>query len=154
MKNIVILGAGLMQKPAILSAKGLGFHTVVVDADSKAVCVELADEFYKIDLKDKEGILELCTRLKDSADGLEGVFTAGTDFSASVSYVCEKLGLPAHSFEAAVNASVKTQMRACFEKNGVPSPKFIRAGKDDVSEALLDTVLSKMDFPFVGRAHV
>ena len=151
MKNIVILGAGLMQKPAILSAKQLGFHTIVVDADPKAVCIPQADEFFQIDLKDREGILELCKRLKNSAEGLEGVFTAGTDFSASVSYVCEKLGLPAHSFEAAVNASVKTQMRACFEKQGVPSPKFIRAGKDDVSQALLDTVLSKMDFPFVVK---
>ena len=151
MKNIVILGAGLMQKPAILSAKQLGFHTIVVDADPKAVCIPQADEFFQIDLKDREGILELCKRLKDSAEGLEGVFTAGTDFSASVSYVCEKLGLPAHSFEAAVNASVKTQMRACFEKEGVPSPKFVRAGKEDVSEALLDTVLGKMDFPFVVK---
>ena len=151
MKNIVILGAGLMQKPAILSAKQLGFHTIVVDADPKAVCIPQADEFFQIDLKDREGILELCKRLKDSAEGLEGVFTAGTDFSASVSYVCEKLGLPAHSFEAAVNASVKTQMRASFEKEGVPSPKFIRAGKEDVSEALLDTVLGKMDFPFVVK---
>ena len=82
MKNIVILGAGLMQKPAILSAKQLGFHVIVVDADPKAVCIPQADEFFKIDLKDKEGILELCTRLKNSAEGLEGVFTAGTDFSA------------------------------------------------------------------------
>ena len=151
MKNIVILGAGLMQKPAILSAKQLGFHTIVVDADPKAVCIPQADEFFQIDLKDREGILELCTRLKNSAEGLEGVFTAGTDFSASVSYVCEKLELPAHSFEAAVNASVKTQMRACFEKQGVPSPKFIRAGKADVSEALLEQVLSRMDFPFVVK---
>ena len=76
MKNIVILGAGLMQRPAIQSAKKIGFHTVVVDADSNAVCVPIADEFYKIDLKDKEGILELCRRLKNSSDGLEGVFTA------------------------------------------------------------------------------
>ena len=151
MKNIVILGAGLMQRPAIQSAKKLGLHTIVVDADPKAVCIPLADEFYKIDLKDKEGILELCTRLKDSSDGLDGVFTAGTDFSASVSFVCEKLGLPAHSFEAATNASIKTQMRACFEKNGVPSPKFVRAGKDDITPALLETVLSKMDFPFVVK---
>ena len=151
MKNIVILGAGLIQKPAILSAKQLGFHTIVVDADPKAVCIPQADEFFQIDLKDREGILELCKRLKNSADGLEGVFTAGTDFSASVSYVCEKMGLPAHSFEAAVNASVKTQMRACFEKQGVPSPKFMRAGKADVSEALLEQVLSKMDFPFVVK---
>ena len=151
MKNIVILGAGLMQRPAIQSAKKLGLHTIVVDADPKAVCIPLADEFYKIDLKDKEGILELCTRLKNSPDGLDGVFTAGTDFSASVSFVCEKLGLPAHSFEAATNASIKTQMRACFEKNGVPSPKFVRAGKDDITPALLETVLSKMDFPFVVK---
>jgi biotin carboxylase len=151
MKNIVILGAGLMQRPAIQSAKNLGLHTIVVDADPKAVCIPLADEFYKIDLKDKEGILELCRRLKNSPDGLEGVFTAGTDFSASVSYVCEKLGLPAHSFEAATNASIKTQMRACFEKNGVPSPKFVRAGKEDITPALLEKVLSKMDFPFVVK---
>ena len=89
MKNIVILGAGLMQKPAILSAKQLGFKTIVVDADPKAVSIPLADEFHQIDLKDKEGILELCTSLKNSPQGLEGVFTAGTDFSASVSYVCE-----------------------------------------------------------------
>ena len=151
MKNIVILGAGLMQRPAIQSAKNLGLHTIVVDADPKAVCIPLADEFFQIDLKDKEGILELCTRLKNSPDGLEGVFTAGTDFSASVSYVCQKLGLPAHSFEAATNASIKTQMRGCFEKNGVPSPKFIRAGKEDISPELLETVLSKMDFPFVVK---
>ncbi len=151
MKNIVILGAGLMQRPAIQSAKKLGLHTIVVDADPKAVCIPLADEFYKIDLKDKEGILELCSRLKNSPDGLDGVFTAGTDFSASVSFVCEKLGLPAHSFEAATNASIKTQMRACFEKNGVPSPKFVRAGKEDITPALLETVLSKMDFPFVVK---
>ena len=151
MKNIVILGAGLMQRPAIQSAKKLGLHTIVVDADPKAVCIPLADEFYKIDLKDKDGILELCRRLKNSPDGLEGVFTAGTDFSASVSYVCEKLGLPAHSFEAATNASIKTQMRACFEKNGVPSPKFVRAGKEEVSQTLLENVLSKMDFPFVVK---
>ena len=91
MKNIVILGAGLMQRPAIQSAKKLGLHTIVVDADPKAVCIPLADEFYKIDLKDKEGILELCRRLKNSPDELDGVFTAGTDFSASVSFVCEKL---------------------------------------------------------------
>ena len=151
MKNIVILGAGLMQRPAIQSAKKLGLHTIVVDADPKAVCIPLADEFYKIDLKDKEGILELCTRLNDSSDGLDGVFTAGTDFSASVSFVCEKLGMPAHSFEAATNASIKTQMRACFEKKGVPSPKFVRAGKDDITPALLETVLSKMNFPFVVK---
>ena len=137
MKNIVILGAGLMQKPAILSAKELGFHTIVVDADKNAVAIPLAHDFFQIDLKDREGILELCTKLKASPEGLAGVFTAGTDFSASVSYVCEKLGLSAHSFEAALNASIKTKMRQCFENSGVPSPKFLRAEEADINEKLI-----------------
>lgn len=122
-KKILILGAGLMQKPAILAAKHIGFKSVVVDANQNAVAVPLADEFYPVDLKDREALLELAKKLNKKGE-LKGVFTAGTDFSASVSFVAENLGLPAHSFEAALNASDKARMRACFEKAGVPSPKF------------------------------
>ncbi len=149
--NILILGAGLMQKPAILSAKQLGYTTCVIDADDKAVAITCADVFKKIDLKDKEGILTYAEELKNSSEGLAAVFTAGTDFSASVSYVAEKLGLPAHSFLAATNASVKTQMRECFEKHNVPSPKFFRIGKEDISDSLLQKILEKIDFPFVVK---
>ena len=123
MNKILILGAGLMQKPAILAAKHLGFKAIVVDANKNAVAVPMADEFYPVDLKDRESLLELAKKLNKKGD-LKGVFTAGTDFSASVSFVAENLGLPAHSFEAALNASDKVRMRACFEKAGVPSPKF------------------------------
>ena len=151
MDNILILGAGLMQKPAILSAKQLGFHTIVIDADKNALCIPLADEFFQIDLKDKEGILELCKKLKNTQGGLCGVFTAGTDFSASVSYVCEQLRLPAHSYKAALNASIKTQMRQCFEERGVPSPAFYRAGKQDITEALYDKLFQNMSLPLVVK---
>lgn len=149
--NILILGAGLMQKPAILSAKELGYRVCVIDADEKAVAIPFADVFRKIDLKDKEGILSYAQELKNSPEGLAAVFTAGTDFSASVSYVCEKLGLPAHSFQAAFNASVKTQMRQCFADAGVPSPRFLRVGKDEVSQDLLKKCLEIMDFPLVVK---
>ncbi|MCQ2591995.1 MAG: ATP-grasp domain-containing protein [Treponema sp.] len=150
--NCLILGAGLMQKPAITASKKMGYNTVVIDGDQNAVCVPLADEFYKIDLKAREEILELAKQLQEKG-GLKAVFTAGTDFSASVSYVCEKLGLPAHSFEAAVNASVKTQMRECFEKAGVPSPKFQRVDKSELSSPLdlLESILEKMTFPLVVK---
>ena len=95
--SILILGAGLMQKPAILSAKELGLKVFVIDADDKAVCVKKADVFKQIDLKDKEGILEYATELK-AKENLACVFTAGTDFSASVSYVSQKLGFASHSY--------------------------------------------------------
>ena len=151
MKNILILGAGLMQKPAILSAKEEGFTVHVIDADEKAVAISYADTFRKIDLKDKEGILAYAKELKASPEGLEAVFTAGTDFSASVSYVCEALGLPAHTHQAAINASVKTVMRQCFADAKVPSPAFVRVGKEDVNSGLLKTVLEKMNFPLVVK---
>ena len=151
MKNILILGAGLMQKPAILSAKEEGFTVHVIDADPKAVAIPYADTFRQIDLKDKDGILAYAKELQAGEGGLAAVFTAGTDFSASVSYVCEKLGLPAHSHQAAVNASVKTVMRQCFADAGVPSPAFLRVGKEDISDKLINTVLAKMTFPLVVK---
>ena len=49
-KNILILGAGFLQKPAIEAAKKLGFRAVVVDGNEDAVCVGLADRFERIDL--------------------------------------------------------------------------------------------------------
>ena len=152
--NVLILGAGLMQKPAILSAKEEGFTVHVIDADEKAVSIPYADTFRKIDLKDKEGILSYAKELKNSSGGLAAVFTAGTDFSASVSYVCQALGLPSHSYQAAVNASVKTTMRECFSNAGVPSPAFMRVSKEDFfygTENLLKAVLQKMNFPLVVK---
>ncbi len=150
-KNILILGAGLMQKPAILSAKELNLRTCVIDADKNAVCVSLADEFEQIDLKDKDKILEYAEKLQKSQNSLIAVFTAGTDFSASVSYVCEKLNLPSHSFNAAQNASIKTQMRECFQKSNVPSPKFAKISKNDINDTLLDNILQKITFPIVVK---
>ena len=146
--NILILGAGLMQKPAILSAKEEGFTVHVIDADEKAVAIPYADVFRKIDLKDKEGILSYAKELKASEGGLAAVFTAGTDFSASVSYVCEALGLPAHSHQAAINASVKTVMRQCFTDAGVPSPEFCKVSADELRHCELP---ENMSFPLVVK---
>lgn len=146
-KKILILGAGLMQKPAILGAKHLGYKAVVVDANKNAVAVPLADEFYPVDLKDRESLLELAQKLNQKGE-LKGVFTAGTDFSASVSFVAENMGLPAHSFEAAQNASDKVRMRACFKKAGVPSPRFQELDEHSHAELLS---ASSIEFPKVVK---
>ncbi|MCR4938491.1 MAG: ATP-grasp domain-containing protein [Treponemataceae bacterium] len=123
MKNVLILGAGLMQKPAIETASKLGYKVAVADGNPKAVCSSLADIFEPIDLKDRDSLLSFARNL-DKNGGLEGVFTAGTDFSASVAFVAQHLSLPGHSYEAALNASDKIRMRTCFSEAGVPSPCF------------------------------
>jgi biotin carboxylase len=122
-ERLSILGAGVMQGPALRIAKEMGLFTVAVDADPHAPCVSLADRFEQIDLKDKEGI-EALGRSLQSRGGLGGIMTAGTDFSAAVAWAAEKLGLPGIPYEAALNASDKERMRRCFKTAGLPSPEF------------------------------
>lgn len=134
-----------MQGPAIDAAKELGYSVYVVDADTNAVCIPKADFFKKIDLKAKEEIAEYARTIPE----LKAVFTAGTDFSASVSYVCSELGLKAHTVEASLNASNKIRMRGCFSDKGVPSPKFRRFSQNDFSSSLEEIIPG--DFPFVVK---
>jgi len=130
-ERIIILGAGVMQGPAIRIAKELGLFTVVADGSSTAPCIPMADKFEQIDLKDKEGIEALARSLQNSSH-LAGIMTAGTDFSATVAWVAERLGLPGIPYEAALNASDKARMRACFKKAGLPSPEFIAITESDL----------------------
>ncbi len=123
MRKLIILGAGVMQGPAIKAAKEAGFETIVVDADASAPCASLADRFERIDLKDKEG-MEALARSLQADGGLSGIMTAGTDFSATVAWVAERIGLPGIPYETALNASDKERMRECFKRAGVPSPAF------------------------------
>ncbi|MDR2446226.1 MAG: ATP-grasp domain-containing protein [Treponema sp.] len=121
--QLIILGAGVMQGPAIRAAKSLGLEAIAVDGDPNAPCAQEADRFENIDLKDKEGVEALARSLQPYGR-LAGIMTAGTDFSASVAWVAERLGLPGLPYEAALNASDKGRMRSCFKRDGVPSPAF------------------------------
>lgn len=148
--SVLILGAGLMQRPAILSAKELGFNAVVIDANPNAESVPLADEFKKIDLKNKEEIFNYAKELKKTSD-LKGIFTAGTDFSASVSYAAEKLGLPCHSYESALNATIKPRMRQCFDRSNVPSPKFFSLSNDEITQEKVFAITEELSYPCVVK---
>jgi biotin carboxylase len=144
--QIIILGAGVMQGPVIRIAREMGLYTVVVDADGKAVNVPMADRFEQIDLKDKEGI-EALGRSLLSRGKLGGIMTAGTDFSSSVAWAAERLGLPGIPYEAALNASDKGRMRSCFEKAGVPSPAYrVVSGPGEIPPGLsLPAVVKPVD---------
>jgi biotin carboxylase len=124
MTTILILGAGVMQEPGIRIAKRRGWRVVLADGNPRAQARGLADRFEAVDLKDKEGLLALARNCAEST-GLDGVFTAGTDFSASVAWVAEKMGLPGIPYEAAMRATDKCLMREAFARAGVPSPRFL-----------------------------
>jgi len=105
----------------------------VVDGDPDAVGRREADVFERVDLKDLEGLVA-CARNWKQQYGLDGVFTAGTDFSASVAYLAEQLNLPGISYQTALDASNKARMRRRFAAAGVPSPRFVELGENRLQE--------------------
>ena len=128
--TVFILGAGVMQIPAIRTAAEMGWTVVVADANPAAPGADLADHFLAVDLKDQEGLAAAARGIR-AEFGLDGVFTAGTDFSASVAWVAQELGLPGISFETALKASDKLKMREAFAAAGVSSPRHVAATASD-----------------------
>jgi len=122
--TILILGAGIMQEPGIRIAKRKGWRVVLADGNPAASGRGLADVFECVDLKNRDGLLALARSLRESS-GLDGIFTAGTDFSSSVAWVAERLGLPGISFATAMRATDKCLMREALAAAGVPSPRSV-----------------------------
>lgn len=145
-KGIVILGAGIMQIPAIEAAAEKGFTTIVFDGNINASGRNKADFFEVIDLKNMDAIYSRCISYRKTID-ISGVFTAGTDFSYVVAWLSEKLSLPGISYETALRATDKSRMRAAFAENNVPSPKFAVAEKDMSG----DLPVEELGFPLVVK---
>jgi biotin carboxylase len=145
--TILILGAGIMQEPAIRIARLKGWRVVLADGNPKAPARGMADQFECIDLKNRDGLLSFARSLRHGP-GLDGVFTAGTDFSSSVAWVAENLGLPGISYDTAMKATDKCLMRQAFARAGVPSPPFSPWSGGGDPRAV---VLPGMAFPLVVK---
>ncbi|MFP4364916.1 MAG: ATP-grasp domain-containing protein [Spirochaetia bacterium] len=124
-KILLILGAGVMQIPAIKAARRMGLKVCCADGNSDAPGRGLADVFGHIDLKDLHGLTDFA-----AANKAEGVFTAGTDFSTSVAWIAEKLGLPGIPYKTALHAKDKLLMRKRLAEAGIPVPRFYSSSDD------------------------
>jgi biotin carboxylase len=138
--NILILGGGTMQFPAVRIAKRKGWKVFVAARDIADAVRNLADEALPVDLSDREAVGREASRLRERF-GLDGVFTAGTDFSTTVAWVADSLRLPGIPYSVALNATDKARMRARFRARGVPCPRFFTLGQGQPLER-------PEDFPF------
>jgi biotin carboxylase len=146
MKHVMILGAGIMQIPALEIAREMGWETFCVDGDKNAPAVNLCDHFLPIDLKDRVGLAKAAIAYKEKY-GLDGVITVGTDFSPSVAWVAEKAGLPGIGYQTALDASDKVRMRSRFDEAGISSPSFVEMSPEMGPFTPLET----MAFPLVVK---
>jgi len=120
MKRLLIIGASILQLPAIKKAKEMGLYVGVVDCDSSAVGIRFADEFFNVSTIDEVGVYE--TAKVFSADG---IMTIATDMPMrSIAYACERLGLVGINYKTAIDATDKGKMLIAFEKNNVEHPWY------------------------------
>lgn len=123
-KKLMILGASQLQLPAIVKAKNMGLHVIVLDINKNAIGVNYADEFYEISTIDTESIIKKAEELN-----IDGIMTLATDMPMrAVAAVGERLGLNTISYETAIRATDKARMREQLSKSNVSIPFFTLYG--------------------------
>ena len=137
MKNrLFIIGASILQVPAIRKAKEMGLTVAVADYNPNAAGVPLADRYYNVSTIDEEGVYKAA---KDF--GADGIMTLATDMPMrALAYACGKLGLPAISRDTAVRATDKGEMIRAFEAAGAEHPWFFIAKDREAFKEILPSV--------------
>lgn len=123
MKKIMILGASILQLPAIVKAKELGLEVIAVDMNPEAVGFKVEGVNNEIiSTIDTEKILEAAKR-----HNIDGIMTLATDMPMrSVATVARELNLVGIDQETALKATNKAEMRKALHENDVPIPRFYK----------------------------
>lgn len=143
MKKIMIVGASVLQLPAILKAKEMGLHVAVVDYNPQAIGIPYADEFYNASTMDEEAVCKVAELYQP-----DGIMTLATDMPMrGVARASEKLGLPCISYETAIKATDKCDMIKAFKAHNVASPwYFVVASLKE-----LETLKGQLTFPCIMK---
>ena len=127
MKKIMILGASILQVPAIKKAKELGLKVIAVDMDPKAIGFEEADVNLVISTIDVPNVVKVAEKYQ-----IDGVMTLASDMPMrTVAAIVKKLGLIGISDDTALKATNKAIMRQALSDYGVPIPKFYTATNEE-----------------------
>lgn len=119
----MIIGASILQLPAIKKAKELGYYVGVGDYNPKAIGVPYADEYFNVSTIDVDGVVKAAKTFRP-----DGIMTLATDMPMrAVAAACQALGLPGILPETALKATDKGEMIKAFEVNGVARPWYLVA---------------------------
>lgn len=127
-KKLMILGASILQLPAIEKAKEMGLDVVVVDMNPNAIGFDIPGiEKEIISTIDIPAIVEAAKRHR-----IDGVMTLATDMPMrSVAAVVKEMNLIGIDEDTALRATNKVEMRVALQTAGVPIPKFFKVSNED-----------------------
>lgn len=143
MKKLLIIGASVLQLPAILKAKELGYYVTTVDFNPEAVGIKYADEFFDVSTIDMDAVAHVAKEIM-----ADGVMTLATDMPMrSVARAAEVCGLPGISMDTAIKATDKGEMIKAFEKSNVEHPWYYIA----LDKNAFDSVKEKVIYPCIMK---
>lgn len=127
-KKIMILGASILQLPAIEAAVEMGLSVVAVDMNPEAIGFQVPGiQTEVISTIDIPKVLEAAKKHK-----IDGIMTLASDMPMrTVAAVSKELGLVGITEDTAVKATNKAEMRKALEAAGVPVPKFFRVANEE-----------------------
>lgn len=134
MKKIMILGASILQLPAIEKAIAMGLEVVAVDMNPEAVGFNVPGVIKEeISTIDTPSILKAAKHYQ-----IDGIMTLATDMPMmAVATVAEEMNLIGVSADTALKTTNKAFMREALRKAGVPIPLFFHViTKHDYLEAV------------------
>ena len=133
-KKLMILGASILQLPAIEKAKEMGLDVVVVDMNPEAVGFNVSDiEKEIISTTDIKNVVSAARKHK-----IDGIMTLATDMPMrTVAAVAKEMNLIGIDEVTALKATNKAEMRKALKLNNVPIPKFfVVRNKGEYKEAV------------------
>lgn len=133
-KTLMILGASILQLPAIKQAKEMGLNVVLVDMNPDAVGFkEDGVEKEIISTIDIPKVVEAAKKHK-----IDGIMTLASDMPMrTVAAVAKEMNLVGIDEQTAINATNKFEMRKALKKNNVPIPLFYRVSSlEELRECL------------------
>lgn len=141
MKKVLIIGASILQLPAILKAKELGYYVGVADYNPEAIGIPYADEYFNVSTIDIDGVVEVAKRFKPN-----GIMTLATDMPMrAVAAACRELGLPGISPDTALKATDKAEMIKAFEAHGVEHPWYYVVS----DRSVFDLIVRQASYPCI-----
>lgn len=138
MKKLMILGASVLQIPAILQAKKMGIYVIAVDMNPNAEGFSYADKKIVVSTTDIDGVLKEARN-----NNIDGIMTIASDRPMmTVAKVCEELDLVGIDMKTAINATNKSKMRDALRNNDVAIPMYfsVESYKDflEASKKIID----------------
>jgi biotin carboxylase len=120
--SLVLVGCGVQEVEAVVTARRAGFRTVVLDRDPSAKGFDYADESVVIDGEDIESIVAYVLLNRKRLD-IRGIWTS-VNLTTTVSAVASACGMPGIPVSAAVGAQNKLLMKRLMVERGIPTPRF------------------------------